>query len=271
MPEGDAVRRTADRLDAALAGAVLTGSDFRVPHLATTDLTGATVLGTATHGKHLLTRLRTSGGTALTLHTHLKMEGSWRVVGVGERFPGPAHEVRVVLTTGARRAVGLRLGLVELLPTAEEHAAVGHLGPDLLGEWTGADRAEATSRLTRDPQRVLAEAVLDQTVVAGIGTIWLAESCFLHGVSPLEAVGGLPRPERFLERARSLLQSSLRTGRPVTTGDRRDPLWVYGRQRRPCRRCGGPVRGDAVGPPGRERTAWWCPRCQPLAADARST
>jgi len=263
MPEGDAVRRTADRLDRALAGHTLTRTDFRVPQLATTDLAGATVERTATHGKHLLTRVVTTGGDRLTLHTHLKMEGSWRTAAVGERRPGPATDARVVLETDRVVAVGLRLGLVELLPTAEEQAVVGHLGPDLLGPWTEDDRAEALVRLGAQPDRILGEALLDQTVVAGIGTIWLAESCFVAGVCPVGPVSAVRDPERFLNRARQMLQSAMRTGRPVTTGDRRNPVWAYRRHRQPCLRCRTPLVSGEVGDPGRERTTYWCPHCQP--------
>lgn len=264
MPEGDAVRRTADRLDRALAGQTLTGTDFRVPQLATTDLAGATVERTATHGKHLLTRLTTPGGERLTLHTHLKMEGSWRTAALGERRPGPAADARVVLETDRVVAVGLRLGLVELVATAEEDAIVGHLGPDLLGPWTEGDRAEAVARLTARPDRVLGEALLDQTVVAGIGTIWLAESCFVQGVCPVGPVSAVRDPARFLDRARQMLQSAMRTGRPVTTGDRRNPVWAYRRHRQPCLRCRTPLVSGEVGSPGRERSTYWCPRCQPV-------
>lgn len=266
MPEGDAVRRTADRLDRALAGQVLTGADLRVPALATVDLAGATVERTHTHGKHLLTRLVPADGPPLTLHTHLKMEGSWRVVAAGERRPGPAADARVVLTTDRVVAVGLRLGLVELFPTAEEHSVVGHLGPDLLGPWTPEDRSEAVARLVADPERVLGEALLDQTVVAGIGTIWLAESCFVAGVSPIGPVAQVRDPGRFLDRARRMLQSAMQTGRPVTTGNRRDPVWTYRRHRQPCQRCGTTILAGQLGDPGRERTTYWCPRCQPGTA-----
>ncbi|HWJ82782.1 MAG TPA: DNA-formamidopyrimidine glycosylase family protein [Nocardioides sp.] len=265
MPEGDAVRLTGDRLDRALAGRTLTRTDFRWPSLATVDLAGATVHRTATHGKHLLTRLEHEGA-ALTLHTHLKMEGRWRVVDAGRRWPAPAHDVRVVLATAQKEAVGFRLGLVELLPTADEQQVVGHLGPDLLGAtWDGA---EAAQRLTADPDRVLGEALLDQTVVAGMGTIYVAEACFAHGVSPLAPVGTVRDPERLLTRGRQMLQTGVRNSRPVTTGDRRDPLWIYGRHRQPCRRCGTIVLAGPVGPPGKERTTYWCPRCQPLPESA---
>ena len=263
MPEGDAVRRTADRLDRALAGVTLTRSDFRVPQLATTDLSGARVERTATHGKHLLTRLVTADGTPLTLHTHLKMEGSWRVIRAGERWPGPAHEARVALRSERVEAIGFRLGLVELLATADEHTVVGHLGPDLLGPWTPHDEATALARLTAVPDRVLGEALLDQSVVAGIGTIWLAETCFVQGVNPLAAVAAVADPLRLLRRARALLRAGLAQGRPLTTGDRREPVWVYRRQQRPCLRCGTTIEAGSLGEAGRERTTYWCPQCQP--------
>jgi endonuclease-8 len=265
MPEGDAVRRTGDRLDRALAGATLVRSDFRVPQLATTDLAGARVEQTATHGKHLLTRIATAGGDRLTLHTHLKMEGSWRVIRPGERWPQPGHLARVVLATDAVEAIGFQLGLVELLPTADEHTVIGHLGPDLLGAWTADDEQTALARLTAAPDRILGEALLDQSVVAGIGTIWLSETCFVQGIHPLRPVSALADPLRLLRRARALLRSGLEHGQPITTGDRRNPVWVYRRQRRPCLRCGTTIEAGQVGPPGRERTTYWCPRCQPRA------
>lgn len=267
VPEGDAVRRTADRLDRALAGKVLRSSDLRVPALATVDLSGATVHRTATHGKHLLTRLTTAAGAELTLHTHLKMEGRWRVIHPGDRWPAPTADVRVVLRGERAEALGVLLGLVELFPTVDEPAAVGHLGPDLLGPWTPDDAAEAQARLVADPDRVLGEALLDQTVVAGIGTIWLAETCFVQGVHPLSPVAAVADPQRLLARARAMMSAALGHGRPLTTGNRREPLWVYGRQGRACLRCRGTLQSGGVGRPPRQRTTYWCPRCQPRDAD----
>ncbi|GAA4824333.1 DNA-formamidopyrimidine glycosylase family protein [Nocardioides caeni] len=267
MPEGDAVRRTADRLDRALAGERLTASDLRVPQLATSNLAGAEVHRTATHGKHLLTRLTTAAGEDLTLHTHLKMEGSWRVIAPGGRWPAPAPDVRVVLRSARVEAVGVLLGLVELLPTAQESSVIGHLGPDLLGTWTAEQAAQGLERLLVDPRRVLGEALLDQRVVAGIGTIWLAETCFVQGAHPLSPVAAVPDPARLLARARLMLQAAMTYGRPVTTGDRRNPLWVYGRQGQPCRRCRTTVQAGSVGRAPTMRTTYWCPRCQPRATD----
>jgi len=261
MPEGDAVFLTARRLDRGLAGQRLTASDFRWPSLATVDLSGSAVIGTDTHGKHLLTRLD-HDGRALTLHTHLKMEGVWRVLSAGQRWPRPTHEARVVLRTDRSEAIGFALGQVELFPTADEAGVVGHLGPDLLAAHWEED--ESLRRLLTDPDRVLGEALLDQTVIAGIGTIYLAEICFLQGVHPLGPVGAVPDPARLLRRARQLLQAGVRHGRPTTAGERRGSVWVYRRQRQPCLRCRATIVAGEVGGAGRERTTYWCPSCQPM-------
>src|SRR5436190_16956407 len=110
MPEGDAVWRTARNLHRALSGQVLTRTDFRVPAIATTDLSGATVTETVSRGKHLLTRIDAAavGGPEWTLHTHLKMEGSWRIYDRGQRWSRPGHLARVVLDVAERSAVGFQ-------------------------------------------------------------------------------------------------------------------------------------------------------------------
>ena len=260
MPEGDAVFLTARRLDRGLAGRVLTATDFRWPSLATVDLAGATVHGTGTHGKHLLTRLE-HDGRRLTLHTHLKMEGVWRVVEAGRRWPRPAHEARVVLRTQGQEAVGFALGVVELLPTADEGSVIGHLGPDLMAK--DFDEQEAVRRLLADPDRPLGEALLDQTVVAGIGTIYLAEVCFLQGAHPLGQVSSVRDPARLLQRGRQLLRNGVYYGRPTTAGERKGTVWVFRRQRQSCLRCGTPIQAGEVGPETKRRTTYWCPSCQP--------
>lgn len=179
MPEGDTVLQTAQRLHIALAGQVLTHSDLRVPRFATADLTGRTVLGVTPRGKHLLTRIE--GG--LTLHSHLGMDGAWRLYAARERWRGgPGHQIRAVLSTAHLTAVGYRLPVLELLRTADEEKAVGHLGPDLLGP--GWDPDTALRNLLADPARPLGEALLDQRNLAGIGNIYKAELCFLARATP---------------------------------------------------------------------------------------
>src|SRR4051812_39338495 len=167
MPEGDTVYQAARRLHAALAGQVLTRSDLRVPRFATADLTGRTVLDVTPRGKHLLTRVE--GG--LTLHSHLRMDGSWKVYASGQRWSGgAAHQIRVILGNADRTAVGYRLPVLDLLRTTDEQRAVGHLGPDLLGpDW---EPEQALANLLSDLARPLGEALLDQRNLAGIGNVY---------------------------------------------------------------------------------------------------
>jgi endonuclease-8 len=267
MPEGDTVYRAARRLDDKLTGRPLLRTDFRVPQHATADLSGGLVTGTVSRGKHLLTRIGHASGD-WTLHTHLKMEGHWAVYRPGERWRRPAHQARVVLETDAHQAVGFSLGVVELVPTRDEDDVVGHLGPDLLGpDW---DEAEALRRLGAEPARRIRDALLDQRNLAGIGNMYAAELCFVSGVRPTRPLGEVPDLARLVRTAKAMLE--LNKERPVqaTTGDLRQGrrMWVYRRDREPCRRCGTPIEvamlGDPAGPgqPARERAAYWCPRCQ---------
>ncbi|WP_267243794.1 DNA-formamidopyrimidine glycosylase family protein [Streptomyces sp. PR69] len=279
MPEGDTVWLTAHRLRRALAGHVLVRFDLRVPRHATADLTGRTVLDVVSRGKHLLTRIE--GG--VTLHSHLRMDGSWQVYRAGERWRGgPAHQIRAVLGTRTDTAVGYRLPVLELMRTADEGAAVGHLGPDLLGpDW---DPDAAVAHLTADPARPLGEALLDQRNLAGIGNVYRSELAFLARVTPWLPVGELPEgvPERLVATAHRLLEANkTRPERRTTSstasgaasgaasrGRQAPRLYVYGREGLPCLRCGATVRRadqpDEAGAhgTGRTRPVYWCPACQ---------
>ena len=259
MPEGDTVFLAATRLHAALAGQRLARTDFRMPRIATADLSGSTVLEVASRGKHLL--LRIEGG--VTLHTHYKMDGSWHLYRPGERWRGPSWQVRVLLETAPWIAVGFRLAVAELVPTRDEHAVVGHLGPDPLApDW---DPAEALRRLLAQPERPIGDALLDQRVMAGPGNVWKSELCFLRGLDPWTPVGRVTRPERLIALTRELFEANRASGDQITTGDARPgrSRWVYGRGGRPCRRCGTPIR--VRGPSDPERVTYWCPSCQPSA------
>jgi endonuclease VIII len=259
MPEGDTVWRTALHLDRALSGRVLVGTDFRVPAHATLDLAGRVVETTLSRGKHLLTRI----GTEHTLHTHLKMEGAWHLYRPRSPWRRPAHEARVVLRTEEWTAVGFALGIVEVLPRAAEDDAVGHLGPDLLGpDW---DEAEAVRRLLLDPARPVAEALLDQRNLAGIGNLYKSELCFLAGVHPRLPVGRVPDLPRLVRRAKAALEANKERVEQTLTGDTRRgrQTWVFRRDQQPCRRCGTTIRVDMQGPQLQERATYWCPSCQP--------
>ncbi|CAA9359145.1 MAG: Endonuclease VIII [uncultured Nocardioidaceae bacterium] len=252
--------RAARHLHQTLTGQVLTETDFRVPAHATLDLAGRPVVGTASRGKHLLTRI----GDEHTLHTHLKMEGSWHLYRPGTRWRRPAHQARVVLRTPEWVAVGFSLGITEVVRRDEEETVVGHVGPDLLGpDW---DEDEALRRLRGDPARPVGPALLDQRNLAGIGNMYMAELCFLAGIDPATPVAAVPDLRRLVRRSKQVLEHNKERIEQATTGDLRRGRthWVYPRAGQPCRRCGTRiVTGDLAG-----REAFWCPRCQPLLGAA---
>jgi endonuclease-8 len=260
MPEGDTVWNTARVLEKALTGETLTGSDFRVPRLATIDLTGWTVAESASRGKHLLLRLTREDRPPHTLHSHLRMDGAWRSYAPGERWTGrPAHLIRVVLRTAQSVAVGYHLHEIALVPTAEEETLVGHLGPDLLGaDW---DPAEAVRRISVNPSATIAEALLDQRNLAGVGNLYKAETLFLRGLWPWTPVAGVTDLTGTVTMAQKLVASNRGRWTQTTTGSLRkgETSYVYGRRAQPCRRCGTAIRKAEQD----ERVTYWCPRCQP--------
>ncbi|HEY8374704.1 MAG TPA: DNA-formamidopyrimidine glycosylase family protein [Pseudonocardiaceae bacterium] len=260
MPEGDTVHRAGRRLHRALAGRRLVRGELRHPRLAAVDLAGVRVLEVRPVGKHLLFRFDDD----TTLHSHLRMDGSWHLYRPGQRWHGPAHQVRAVLDTGDRVVVGFRLHDLALLPTAEEHRVIGHLGPDLLDpEWGPRHEDEAVRRLAADPDRAIGLALLDQSAVAGLGNLYRTELCFLLGVSPWTPVSGVDL-RAAVRRGRELLRRNLFRPDQPTTG-RSAPgtrHWVFERAGRPCRRCGRPVRVAPQGPGHLARLTYFCPRCQ---------
>jgi endonuclease VIII len=260
VPEGDTVWRACQRLNEVLAGRVLTRSEFRVPSLATTDLSGVGVREVIARGKHQLFRF----SNEFTLHTHFRMDGAWKIYPRGRRWNGgPAFEIRAVLATDDHDAVGYRLPVIELVPTAGEDTVVGHLGPDLLGPDWNPD--EAVRRIAAQPDRTIGEALLDQRNLAGLGTFYRAELLFLHGVHPRTPVSDVRDLRRIVERAHQLLLANRWRPEQSTTGDLRRGrrAYVYQRSGQPCRRCGTPIRIEELGPRGEERHSYWCPHCQP--------
>jgi endonuclease-8 len=258
VPEGDVVWFTARRLHEALAGRPLAVSDFRVPRWATTDLRGREVHESVSRGKHLLIRVEDD----ITVHTHLKMDGSWRIRPAAA--PPRDHRVRLVLANIEWLAVGYSLGIVEVLRTSREDRAVGHLGPDLLGpDW---DPAEAVRRLREHADQPIGEALLDQRRLAGIGTIFRAETLFLRGLHPWTRVAEIADLSALVDLAHRLLDANKNGYGQVTTGDRRRGFerYVYGRAGRPCRRCGTRIQRGDQGAEPYDRVIFWCPACQPM-------
>lgn len=259
MPEGDTVFRTADRLNQAFAGRLLTRTDLRWPGIETTDLTGRGTLGVVSCGKHILHRV--DGGW--TIHSHLRMEGSWQVGRSGSPLPRryPEHAIRAVLATAEWTAWGVRLGMLDLVRTEAEATLVGHLGPDVLGpDW---DAGRASANLAVDPAP-LGAALLDQRNLAGLGTLWVSETLFLERLSPWTTEPAPDVLQRVVARAKRLLDANVRHAVQSSTGDRTPgrETYVHARSGRPCRRCGAIVRVASIGPATRERTMSYCPGCQ---------
>ena len=260
MPEGDTVWRTARRLHQALAGEVVTLSDLRFPSVATTDLRGATTTEVVARGKHLLHRL----DSGLTLHSHLRMEGQWRIETV-ERAAGWMRSPTLRAAVGTARwvALGLRLGMLDVVATTDEATLVGHLGPDLLGpDW---DPHRAAANLAGADQPIGA-ALLDQRRLAGVGTVWASEALFLERLGPWAPAStlGAPQLASLVERVHRLIQGATAGVVQSSTGSSRrgETTYVHGRSGRPCRRCGTTVRVAPIGEPMRERTMFYCPGCQ---------
>ncbi len=261
MPEGDTVWRTANRLHQALADHVISAADLRWPGLSTADLRGMRTLEVVSRGKNLLHRL----DAGLTLHSHLRMEGQWRLEATGglsnRMLANP--QVRALVGTARWTALGLRLGELHLVETRDEGTLVGHLGPDLLGQdW---DAAEAARRLAVSDATIGA-ALLDQRNLAGAGTLYASEALFVVGVNPWQLAAGLGSAQvsRIVDRLRRMLDANRHQAIQSTTGAQRhgETTYVHGRSGRPCRRCGDLVRVSVVGQPPRDRAFFYCPACQ---------
>ena len=158
--------------------------------------------------------------------------------------------------------------VVELLETAHENRAVGHLGPDVLGpDW---DLEEAVRRLAADPAAEIGMALLDQRNLAGIGNLYRCEALFLVGLTPWVKVSEVPDLPAVVEKARRLMVANRAHVAQSTTGSLRrgEEHWVFERSGRPCRRCGTRVLSAEQGAATYARLTYWCPRCQlgPAAA-----
>lgn len=257
MPEGDTVWRTAQRLNQALAGQPLTISDLRWPNLSTLDFRGRITVEVVSRGKHILHRL----DDGHTIHSHLRMEGQWRLDAPAQSRPN--GHTRAVLGTEAWTALGQRLGMLDVVRTIDEHTLVGHLGPDLLGlDW---DATLAASNLSKALDTIGA-ALLDQTNLAGLGTLYTAEVLFLQRIDPWRHPATLTESELagLVNRGHTLLDHNKNRATQSTTGytQRGATTWVYGRAGQPCRRCGTPITSAPIGPPIRRRALFHCPTCQ---------
>ncbi|MEA2568220.1 MAG: endonuclease [Acidobacteriota bacterium] len=263
MPEGDTIFRAARTLHRALAGKRVAKFETAFAQLARIDdespIAGRTIERVRAAGKHLI--IDFSGD--LSLRTHMRMNGSWHIYKTGERWQRPRSDMRVVVATDDYVAVGFNVPIAELQPT--ETVDKLDLGPDFLAE--EFDVAEATRRIRARADEEIADVLLNQRVVAGIGNVFKSEVLFLANVNPFRVVANVTDDElaSILKLGRRLMQQNVRPGsRERRTTDRAHPaegLWVYSRGSEPCRKCGTPIQYRKQ---GRDvRGTYWCPKCQP--------
>jgi endonuclease VIII len=273
VPEGDTIFRAARTLHRALAGSVVTSFESVLPALTRihddAPITGRTIEHVETIGKHLL--MHFSGD--LVLRTHMRMHGSWHIYRRGEPWQRPRGQMRLVIGTDTFEAVGFNIPVAEFLRGADlaRHRQLRQLGPDVLAD--DFDPAEAARRLRAQAATPVADALLNQRVLAGLGNVYKSEVLFICRVNPFTVVSDVTdaQIDAIVETSRRLLCANVSEGlAPMTTyggyrrttgrSDPRERLWVYGRAGLPCRRCGTPIRlhkqGDAA------RLTYWCEECQ---------
>jgi endonuclease-8 len=277
MPEGDTIFRTARNLGRALIGMPIIVFRSTYPLLTRfnddTPLAGQTVDRVEARGKWLL--IYFSGGGILA--SHLLMNGRWHIYRHGERWQLPRFQMRIVIENERYQAIGFRV------PVAEMHTArslarntrIPCVENDLLS--AEFDAGAAVERLMARPQDAIADALLDQSVLAGVGNVFKSEICFVNGLNPFRKTGSLTHDEAAaaIASAQKLLRANVLEdsgdmivtyrGQQRRTTHESDPsasLWVYGLNGEPCRRCGEVIRRRIQGDDA--RVTFWCPRCQPM-------
>jgi endonuclease-8 len=276
MPEGDTIFRAARTLHRALAGRTVTTFESVYPALTRVDasapVVGRTVEAVSSRGKHLL--MTFSG--ALTLHTHMRMNGSWHIYRSGERWRAPHRDMRIVIGAGPFVAVGFNIPVAEFLTPGQlaRHAVIQSLGPDLTDP--AFNRSDVLQRISERPHEPIAEVLLDQRILSGIGNVLKSEILFVARIDPLAPAGTLDdrQLDRILDVALRLMTMNTVESLSMTRGSGRrttgslDPsakLYVYGRGGKPCRQCGTLIRSVKTGLDA--RLTYWCPHCQPAAGE----
>jgi endonuclease-8 len=273
MPEGDTIFRAARTLHRALASKQVEQFESVLPSLTRvhedTPITGQTIDRVSARGKHLL--IQFSGG--LVLRTHMRMNGSWHIYKRGERWRRSRRDMRIVIATSDYEAVGFNVPVAEFLTPREvaRHDELRRLGPDVLSD--SFDSAEVIRRMRERPASPIADVLLDQRVMAGLGNVYKSEVLFMCGVDPFASVSHLTdaKLEEIVTAARRVLAANVIDGvtamttysgyrRTTRRADPKDRLWVYGRARLPCRRCGTPINVRKQGLDA--RLTYWCENCQ---------
>jgi endonuclease-8 len=268
MPEGDTLFRAARVVRHALKDHTITRYEARAPALTHVDLLGAVARRVDAYGKYLFIAFEGRG----VLVTHLKMIGSWHVYPAArssDEWGKPASRARVVLGTDRAVAVCFSAPVVRWMTEGAARELVASLGPDILAD--DFDVRDVVRRLRTRNDWTIAEALLDQTILAGIGNIYKSEVLFVTATHPMVVVGALSDDalQHIVTRARQLMLRNVpeTVGRRVTNAASPSGLWVYGRAGQPCFRCRSRIElftqgGAQAHRVTLARTTYCCPRCQ---------
>jgi len=271
VPEGDSLHNAAKRVGAALVGSDIVAIETPQPRHRLDRwperLAGRSVRSVDARGKHLFVRFEGD----LTIHSHLRMGGWWGVFARGRRWSRSPRRAWLVIRTPDRDVVQFDGPVLELMTDSRTRSdlRLAALGPDILAE-TFDEQTFLRRLRDDDPTRGIADALLDQGIVAGIGNVWKSEACFLAGVDPWRPSAQVSDEEalELVRGVRPLMQLSAERGGRIVSRPRRDrrrpssseDRWVYERAGQPCRRCGAAVRSGGQGDDN--RTTYWCPGCQ---------
>jgi endonuclease VIII len=259
LPEGDTILRAARTLQKAIGGQTISRFESTVPLVrrAAKSLIGQKVVEVTAAGKNLLMHFE----DGRVLRSHMRMTGSWHIYRPGERWRVTEGAARVVIEAGEWVAVCFSAPVIELVTSIETHAPIATLGPDILGEQF--DAAEAIKRISATKDRELGDAILDQTLVAGIGNVYKSEVLFICATHPRAHAGevGDEKLQEILAEARKQMRANLTTNGRRTRGlGQGERFWVYRRSGSPCLRCGTLIKmirqGELV------RSTYYCPSCQ---------
>ena len=254
VPEGDTIHYAASRIRPILEGNVPDAIETPQARFGRDRwperLAGRAVRSVDAHGKHLF--LRFEGG--LTIHSHLRMTGSWRALDADR---APSRAAWLVIRFDGRQVVQFKGPVLELMTDSRTRfdQRIAGLGPDILAPEFDSERFLRRLRQD-DPTRPIGDAILEQRTVAGIGNLWKAEGCWDARIDPWRRTGDVADAEAIaiVDAARPRMQESARLGHAT-----RAPQ-VYDRAGRPCSRCGTPI--EARGQWDDNRMTFWCPGCQ---------
>jgi len=258
MPEGDTILRAATTLHARLAGRPVLRWSSPLPALINVHVLGQKILRVDAVGKNLF--IVFEDGRAL--HSHMRMSGSWHVypqTTSPRSFPGTA---RVMIEVEGCVAVCFNAPVVRMLSSAQVQREVAALGPDILSPTF--DVIDAARRILAAGDRPVGDAIMDQSILAGIGNIYKSESLFVTKLDPFASSAslGLEKLRALVTQARRLMHRNLSpsTGMRTTRLGSGSRVWVYKRSGEPCLTCGERIRmrRQGVG----QRSTYYCPACQ---------